>query len=317
MCDKYLLSYHRDSIVEILNNLDLNKYFSIKINFLELFENDPNLGNNILKEPEKSLQEWDAALRKIQMDMTSESEGNYTIKKHVHCRIYSLPMFPELHRTKFPQNDDANKFLQVTGTVIRMTSMRMLEFQREYVCTKCKHVMTVNAEYEMKNMIKPPNKCLNPVECKGTNVVSMGDLSPEFCKDYQEIRMQETVNKLDVGSMPTSMWVTLEDDLVDSCKPGDNITVCGVIKRRSKPFVVGKKIEVELVIKANHIQVNNNSSTVSLTPELKDMFQAFWKTYSDRSLAARNIILKSICPQVRTTDGFFVISVLSFSVSSL
>jgi hypothetical protein len=31
MCDKYLLSYHRDSIVEILNNLDLNKYFSIKI----------------------------------------------------------------------------------------------------------------------------------------------------------------------------------------------------------------------------------------------------------------------------------------------
>jgi DNA replicative helicase MCM subunit Mcm2 (Cdc46/Mcm family) len=53
----------------------------------------------------------------------------------------------------------------------------------------------------------------------------MGELSPEFCKDYQEIRMQETVNKLDVGSMPTSMWVTLEDDLVDSCKPQHHCVV--------------------------------------------------------------------------------------------
>lgn len=36
---------------------------------------------------------------------------------------------------------------------------------------------------------------------------------------------QEQVSKLHVGSMPRSMWVTLEDDLVDSCKPGDDVVV--------------------------------------------------------------------------------------------
>ena len=27
------------------------------------------------------------------------------------------------------------------------------------------------------------------------------------------------------GVVPRSMWVTLEDDLVDSCKPGDDVTI--------------------------------------------------------------------------------------------
>jgi len=36
---------------------------------------------------------------------------------------------------------------------------------------------------------------------------------------------QEQVTKLQIGSMPRSMWVTLEDDLADSCKPGDDVVI--------------------------------------------------------------------------------------------
>ena len=45
------------------------------------------------------------------------------------------------------------------------------------------------------------------------------------CRNYQEIKIQEQVQKLQVGAIPRSMWVVLEDDLVDCCKPGDDVQV--------------------------------------------------------------------------------------------
>jgi len=37
--------------------------------------------------------------------------------------------------------------------------------------------------------------------------------------------LQEQVTKLKMGIIPRSMWVTLEDDLVDSSKPGDDVVI--------------------------------------------------------------------------------------------
>ena len=48
---------------------------------------------------------------------------------------------------------------------------------------------------------------------------------PVKCCNYQEIKIQELVQRLAVGTIPRSMWVVLEDDLVDTCKAGDDITV--------------------------------------------------------------------------------------------
>ena len=48
---------------------------------------------------------------------------------------------------------------------------------------------------------------------------------PVKCCNYQEIKIQEQVQRLAVGTIPRSMWVVLEDDLVDSCKAGDDVTI--------------------------------------------------------------------------------------------
>jgi DNA replicative helicase MCM subunit Mcm2 (Cdc46/Mcm family) len=41
--------------------------------------------------------------------------------------------------------------------------------------------------------------------------------------------MQELVSNLSLGTLPRSIWVSLEDDLVDTCKPGDDVIVVGRI----------------------------------------------------------------------------------------
>ena len=101
------------------------------------------------------------------------------------------------------------------------------------------------------------------------------------------------------------MWVVLEDDLVDTCKAGDDITVSGVVLRRWRSTNVETKCEVELVLKANHIQVQNEQrGIVMATDELKQEIEEFWEKYKYQPLVGRNIILASLCPQVRRKYKF-------------
>ena len=95
------------------------------------------------------------------------------------------------------------------------------------------------------------------------------------------------------------MQVILEDDLVDSCKSGDDITIYGVVMQRWKPFKQDVRCEVEIVLRANYVQVNNEQSAgVNMDEEVRKEFEDFWEHYKNNPFAGRNEILASLCPQV-------------------
>ena len=77
---------------------------------------------------------------------------------------------------------------------------------------------------------------------------------PTSCKDYQEIKVQEQVQKLAVGTIPRSMWVVLEDDLVDVCKAGDDVTICGTVMRRWRPLSLDvSKVQICVSLRGNNV----------------------------------------------------------------
>ncbi|NWY05845.1 MCM9 helicase, partial [Nothoprocta ornata] len=107
------------------------------------------------------------------------------------------------------------------------------------------------------------------------------------------------VQRLSVGSIPRCMVVILEDDLVDSCKSGDDVTVYGVVLQRWRPFQQDARCDLELVLKANYVQVNNEQlARGPMDDDVRKEFQDFWEKHRDDPLAGRNEILGSLCPQV-------------------
>jgi DNA helicase MCM9 len=59
-------------------------------------------------------------------------------------------------------------------------------------------------------------------------------------------QVQEQVQKLGVGSIPRSIVVLLQDDLVDTCKAGDEVTIVGMLLRRWKPLCPDARAGVEV-----------------------------------------------------------------------
>ncbi|VDI71352.1 DNA helicase MCM9 [Mytilus galloprovincialis] len=99
----------------------------------------------LLSNPDKLFPVFDAAMVESQsvLMINHRLKNVMNVKKHIHARIMSLPVCPELTRTTLPRTADVDSFLSITGTVIRTTVMKMLEYEKDYICAKCRSIFTV------------------------------------------------------------------------------------------------------------------------------------------------------------------------------
>ncbi|EPY78494.1 Temporarily Assigned Gene name family member-like protein, partial [Camelus ferus] len=301
--ESYVSEYHKHDILLILKERDEDAHYPVVVNAMTLFETNMEIGEYFNAFPNEVLTVFDNALRRSALTILqslSQSEG-VSMKQNLHARISGLPVCPELVREHIPKTKDVGHFLSVTGTVIRTSLVKILEFERDYMCNKCKHVFVVKADFEQYYTLCQPSSCPSLESCNSSKFTCLSGLSSSStrCRDYQEIKIQEQVQRLSVGSIPRSMKVILEDDLVDSCKSGDDLTIYGVVMQRWKPFQQDVRCEVEIVLKANYVQVNNEQSAgINMDEEVRKEFEDFWEYYKSDPFAGRNEILASLCPQV-------------------
>ncbi|XP_038616491.1 DNA helicase MCM9 isoform X2 [Tachyglossus aculeatus] len=300
--ESYVTEQHRGHLLQILKERDEDAHYSVVVDALTLFETNMEIGDYFNAFPSQVLPVLDGALRRAALAVlhSASAPEELSMKQNLHTRIAGLPVCPELTREHIPKTKDVGHFLSVTGTVIRTSLVKVLEFERDYMCNKCKHVFVIKADFEQHYAFCRPTSCPNPEGCGSSKFTCLsGSSAPASCRDYQEIKIQEQVQRLSVGSIPRSMKVILEDDLVDSCKSGDDLTIFGVVMQRWKPLQPDSRCEVEIVLKANYVQVNNEQPLgVAMDEEVRREFQRFWELYRRDPFAGRNTILASLCPQV-------------------
>ena len=138
----------------------------------------------------------------------------------------------------------------------RTSQIRMVERRKFFQCSnaKCGWQFAVNIEVEQDNTLDMPKVCpsinmdhaaaiMAPPDdegggggssfrggggkgkgsskkCTSSSFKEVPDM-PAIKADYQEVKIQEPVQSLAVGSIPRSIVVVLEDDLVDVLKAGE------------------------------------------------------------------------------------------------
>ena len=131
-----------------------------------------------------------------------------------------------------------------------------------------------------------PSSCPSGEGCNSIKFSCFGEKEADSSnlKDYQEIRIQEQAQKLSVGTIPRTISAVLEDDLVDLCKPGDDITVYGVVLRRWKPTFNDVSINFYLV----EVNLMENLSIDDLLSMLMVLLNLFT---NKNSVSSKNSIL--------------------------
>lgn len=260
------------------------------------------------------IQLFDEAVLAAQNDiMARMPDDGYKYHERIVLRWKHVPPFTELYRSTIPKSVDAGKLLMVRGTVIRAMGVQMMEWEILYQCLTCQKLFVKCADLESFNHQPLPTSCGAPPtigaraggskKCNGKKFIKVGSIESNTARDYQEIKLQEQVQHLDMGALPRSIPVVLMDDLVSLCSAGDDITVTGLVTRRWGELAFGVQPELELILIGSHLTINNdrkNSSQTSAnkSDETSREFSQFWQENMDTPLLARDAILKSICPDV-------------------
>ena len=309
----YLLREHEDQLLTILDdeNTSTSRHHSVSINCLDLLQHNVVLGTILLHKPLEYQSIYDEGVQKAQEQLLErkkeEDPTNYalqymTVKASCHLRLHSLPRCPELCKPTVTsiRAEDINRLLSVSGTVIRTAPVKMIHQRRDYVCAKCNHQFNVECDFEMRNEMKIPAECPSQDSAKACGGTKF-DVLPgsETCRDYQEVRIQEQVHKLTVGSIPRSITLVLHDDLVDRCKPGDDVTVVGVLRKRWRPLQRDQRPDIELALTAEHVRVRNEERGADrVSKELANEFESYWQRHKANPLAARDFLLRMTCPSL-------------------
>jgi len=213
-CD-FIQKYEFDQFIALLlRDAGSEDYVPFLVDSFDLLQFDPTIGFLVINYPKLLLQVFEDALFELQSVtvMNKHIHEKYhktcTIKKNCKIRIHSLPPIPELNKSTLGQirSQESESLLQISGTVVRTGTVRMLELSKEYQCMnpKCGFRFKVFADPEQGYMVPQPRICpsstidknrdnnvSNQYKCKSVNmrvVEGSRDLV-----DYQEIKVQDQV----------------------------------------------------------------------------------------------------------------------------
>jgi DNA helicase MCM9 len=72
-----------------------------------------------------------------------------------------------------------------------------------------------------------------------------------------------------------------------------------MVVRRWKQLKLDQRCDVDIIIFCNHVVINNSQKFSSIISEEQELeFINFWEKHEKNPLKARNLILKSMCPQL-------------------
>src|SRR6476620_7531706 len=226
---------------DIINNMMASNNTFIVVDYIDLDTNKPELTKLITDIPDDMLDAFNKAvysiLREIHYDYAQE------IKDKIKVRIGNYSVQKGLREINA---DVINKLISVPGMVVRTSEIKPLAKKIAFTCLNCNTL----TEAQLKGLtLKKPTRC---IQCSEKEL----EMDPEnsVFTDFQLVRLQELPEDLPAGQLPHYVEVTVMDDLVARCRPGDRVLLTGIVRIEQEQSIQVRTSLFRLRMEGNNIE---------------------------------------------------------------
>ncbi|XP_070276040.1 DNA helicase MCM8 isoform X2 [Myotis yumanensis] len=308
--------------IDLYDKDEIERKGSILVDFKELTKDDeitkliPNIANELRDAPEKTLAcmglaihqvltkdlERHAAELQAQEGLSRDGETMVNVP-HIHARIYN---YEPLTQLKNVRANYYGKYVALRGTVVRVSNIKPLCTKMAFLCAACGEVQSLSLPDGKYNL---PTKCPVPT-CRGKSFTALPSSPLTVTMDWQSIKIQELMSddQREAGRIPRTIECELVHDLVDSCVPGDTVTITGIVKVSNAEE--GSRNKNDKCMFLLYIEANSVSNSKGQKPNaseegckhgallefsLKDLY-AIQEIQAEENLF--KLIVNSLCPVI-------------------
>lgn len=269
--ERFLSAYYQDELERVL--LLYPRRRSIEINYWDLDRFDPDLADNLLKEPDLIIPIAEEALSIL---------SPQDVK--IDLRIANVP---EKIPVREIRSAHVGKLLSVEGLVKRCTEVRPKVSTALFRCDSCTELIHMNQD---GFIFKEPVICPN---CNRKGTFTFLPNGSTF-SDFQKLEIQENPEELRGGEQPQTISIYVEGDLTGSIWPGDRVVAIGVLHTKQRIHGMTKTREFSIFMDCvNILPEEREYEELPITEEDLDKIEKLGK---DRSIVEK--VIASISPTI-------------------
>ncbi|KAL0477309.1 DNA replication licensing factor MCM [Acrasis kona] len=280
----FLSQAENQKYISRINQMTEQNMCTLEVDYADIVREDVILSGLLNDLPDEVIRIFD----QVAMKVTRQHYPYYErIHKEIFVRISGLPTTDSLRDLR---HTHLGQLIRVSGVVTRRTAVYPQLKLVTFDCPKCSTCIGPVIVRDMNKLPKPTN-CPNCLT-KGPFQVNQNQT---VYRNYQKISLQESPGSVSAGRIPRSKDVILLHDLIDGCRPGEEIDVTGVYKHSYDAFLNIKQgfPVFSTIIEANHILKKHDKIGTIINESDKKIFHHIAK-----SPHLRSKIISSMAPSI-------------------
>jgi len=261
---------------------------SLVIDFDDLISFDPDLAHDMKEKPNEFLPKVNSAIYDVMRVENMQYAGKVKTFK---ARFRKLDEVVPLRSMK---SAHMGKLIMIEGIITRASAVKQLLRSAVFQCPRCGEKMVIE---QASSILMPPPQCAN----EGCARKGFFRLIPEESTfvDWQLVSIQERPEELPPGQLPRTVEGMLQGDIVDISRPGDRISMCGILQAKQEFTAKGFRLATfSSGVEANHLEIaERGAEEVAITTEDEKKIKAL---AADPNLYTK--LIGSIAPSIYAYD---------------